>query len=138
MFPHLLPWTVLLCAAALKGPRESIQSSKDTRSILKFAYIIRVGSSSANLWLFQNVMAFGTKREHNGAILEYSKHQLSLMERVMVTGNVNNNTTTRIVVGSTSWLLPNVGWVKLNTDGAKNLEDGRASCEWVIRHHTGQ
>ncbi|KAK8715693.1 hypothetical protein V6N13_043021 [Hibiscus sabdariffa] len=55
-----------------------------------------------NLWLFQNVMAFGIEDKNSGAILKHSKHPLSLMQRAMVIGNINISIATRIVAKSTS------------------------------------
>ncbi|KAK8667737.1 hypothetical protein V6N13_105218 [Hibiscus sabdariffa] len=41
------------------------------------------------------------------------------------------------VEGCCSWLPPDLGWVKLNTDGARRHSDDSAACGGVLRDHNG-
>ncbi|KAE8721091.1 Elongation factor family protein isoform 1 [Hibiscus syriacus] len=98
---------------------------------------IMFGAIVWNIWLHRNSIAFDTPLEDRRTVLERSRHLWVNTCKAIESEEHLRGAHTQQIVRSISWKRPPEGWLKINSDGARDMRTGRASCGGIIRNHEG-
>ncbi|KAK9000968.1 hypothetical protein V6N11_082762 [Hibiscus sabdariffa] len=90
-----------------------------------------------NLWLYRNSIVFGNTIGNGGLMLEMSRDLLRVVIRAGKKCGYRPLGQLYISQGACSWSILPSGWVKLNTDGAKRV-DNFTYCGCILRDHLGK
>ncbi|KAE8714290.1 hypothetical protein F3Y22_tig00110198pilonHSYRG00127 [Hibiscus syriacus] len=100
---------------------------------------ILFGSILWSLWLSRNARIFNPESTHMESVLEHSSRRLQ-NESYAANKTIKNGISGRKNVNGEQirWTPPPQGWVKSNIDGARSLNEGKASCRGVIQGNSSE
>ncbi|KAK8483783.1 hypothetical protein V6N12_017980 [Hibiscus sabdariffa] len=90
-----------------------------------------------NLWLYRNSMILDVDNVLQELLLDKSRREVDEAMCAYQSSRLVCETLHVPSLAQQRWQAPPMGWVKLNSDRAGCLSNGRASCGSVIHSHSG-